>query len=549
MPRKQPQGQVDKSGKKAGGTAKSGSKPAAKKSGKPAPKPPSSHPAAKKKGGAAKKPLPDKPTGSKAPVPPKSKKPVAKTPKPDDGEIPPPKADDEDSDESQPEDSGSNESKSDQASNDEDALSISSDDKKPAKRRKGKKLPAAILTRAETVMDHKYSGGTNLSTFAKEFKAMAHLNEWTRAMSIFKLKSLLAGQARTFVDTLLEETGSHLRIDDIFDAMRAEFVTPAAMAVAVAKVETMKRKEDESALEFGARWVKAWRAAGQPNDASAAIKFFKSCSEQGYGEGLVYSQNTHKTVTAVAEALQGLEMTELWRVGSHSKKRKHRHTADDDSDSRSVSSEDKQHGKRRGSSSAKSVDAASLAHQVNSLVVAAVETSMAKHFGTQTQPVAPPGEPNIVCQLCNTKGHSAFACTVPQLCGACMLPGHNPSKCPYKDGTCLGCGQVGHLLLHCPTRRGRGSGGFRGRGRGRGQADGQPKFHGDCYNCGQPGHSARYCTSNAKAAPVKKEQSVAWNDDQLERIADSLAKAAERRSEKTRERQEAGARGAPKEEK
>ena len=419
----------------------------------------------------------------------------------------------------------------------------------PAQKQKKKdpkserKQPTTIMARNETAVEWKYSGGTNLAAFKQEFKAAAYLNEWSDEMAIYKLRGLMAGTARAFVDTLMDDYGELLEVDDVLKRLELEFVTPSAKAMAEAKVESLKRRDGESAVDFGARWLRAWKAAGQKNDESAAVKFFKLCSSQGYGEGLVYSRMLYKSVNAVAEALEGVEMTELWRGSHFGGKRKRSKVPEDESDSSAASGSDEpQRGRRSGKSKRKVEEPTLSVQQLDVMAVAAVERAAAGHKPKAPEPFsASDSKPPLSCQLCGKGGHAADDCRNPR-CSKCMFHGHIAACCPYANGECFGCGQMGHLLTNCPSKRG--GGGFRGRGRGRGQFGGSSRFSGDCYNCGQPGHLARNCQAQSKPSGVKQETGVqALTVEQVAAIALSVQSAAAQREEKTKEREKAGAAG------
>ena len=176
----------------------------------------------------------------------------------------------------------------------------------------------------------------------------------------------------------------------------------------------------------------------------------------------------------------------------------------------------------------------------------AASSQAAKVQDTTSQPKK---EQAFACQLCHKVGHTASECTEVPYCSKCLLNGHIAACCPHTNGECFGCGQMGHLLTHCPMRRGRGSAGIRGRGRGRGPPIASSGFQGACFNCGRVGHSARYCVSTPKPAGVKREPAAqTFSSDQLASIADSLSRAAVQRSVKTIVR-EAGGEAPPKSEK
>ena len=434
-----------------------------------------------------------------------------------------------------------------------DRISVqSSESEKPKKkkRRKGNNfhsLPASFLARQETTMDWKYAGGTNLASFQQEFKSMAYLNEWPDEMAMHKLKGLLTGAAKSHVDELVEDTGGILDVDDVFTSLSAQFVTPSAKAMAEAKVENMKRRENESAVDFGARWMRAWKASGQKNDESAALKFFKSCTAQGLGEGLVYSRHLHKSVNAVAEALEGVEMTDMWR-GDGSRKRKKQPKYEDSGNSEEQSDEEKpQRGRRKHSLSQEHDRAPALSiQQLEVMAVAAFEKAALAQKDKTPSSVAqrPQQEMVFTCQLCNRTGHTADSCLETPHCSKCLLNGHIAACCPYQNGECFGCGLMGHLLSNCPNKRGRGN--FRGRGRGydRGRGGGSLPFRGQCYKCQQMGHIARECPG-----PIASTPTPTLSQSQINLFTESLARAAAARMESTRERDGKDASLAPKSEK
>ena len=494
-----------------------------------------------------KKPAPAKSTGGKRKNVPKPKPSPKKKDHDNDDEEPMPEDNSQDSgndsDHISVDDSG--DGSSDEASDHSVPIPKGNGNKKP-------KFPTTILTRCETVMDWKYSGGTNLSQFQREFKSTSYLNDWAEDMAVHKLRSLLSGTARTFVDGLIEDYGGLVEIDDVFKQLEMEFVTPSAKAMAKAKVEGLKRRDGESAVEFGARWMRAWKAAGQKNDESAAIKFFKSCSSQGYGEGLVYSRSLHKSVNAVAEALEGLEMTEIWRGRKLAKRKRAMDDLVSDESDAASSGDEPQRG-RRGGKAKRSEEPTLSINQLEIMALAAVEKAASGHVSKIREPSPKPVPGHLQCQLCNKPGHTASSCTEIPHCSKCLLNGHIAACCPHTNGECFGCGQMGHLLTHCPMRRGRGNLHHRGRGRGRGPPDDPPRFsgpfNGACYNCGRVGHSARYCQSTPTSNPVKREpQTPSFSAEQLAAITESLSQAAAQRSSKTQER-DAGAGAAPKSEK
>ena len=398
------------------------------------------------------------------------------------------------------------------------------------------------MTRNETAVEWKYAGGTNLDAFKQEFKSAAYLNEWSDEMAIYKLRGLMAGTARAFMDTLMDDFGELLEIDDVFKRLELEFVTPSAKAMAEAKVESLTRRDGESAVDFGARWLRAWKAAGQKNDESAAVKFFKLCSSQGYGEGLVYSRMLHRSVNAVAEALEGVEMTELWRGNHSSGKRKRPEVPEVDSESNEKSAEDApQRGRRGGRSKQRTGEPTLSVQQLDVLALAAVEKAVAAQKPKAPEPFsASDSKPPLSCQLCNRDGHTAVNCRDVPRCTKCLLTGHIAACCPHANGECFGCGQLGHLLSNCPVKRG--NSGFRGRGRGRGQPGNSFRFSGNCYACGQQGHTARTCQTRNEPAGIKQEPAVnALTVEQLTAIAVSVQAAAAERAERTKEREKAAA--------
>ena len=161
-------------------------------------------------------------------------------------------AEDEEKDE-QSEDAGM---ESDPEQSSDESQSNSSEDEPPVKKRR--RQPQCIVTRPETTMDWKYSGGTNLEMFRSEFMEMATLNGWSRSLAVHRLKSHLRSTAKTFVDGLTRDSVDDLTPAEIFQAMALQFLTPGAMAVAETKAEDLKRKDGESAIDFGARWLRQW---------------------------------------------------------------------------------------------------------------------------------------------------------------------------------------------------------------------------------------------------------------------------------------------------
>ena len=67
-----------------------------------------------------------------------------------------------------------------------------------------------------------YQGGTDLNGFEREFWRIAEANKWPRNVQVAMLCENLAGLAKPFVETVLEEAVDVVSAQDLFVLMRVE---------------------------------------------------------------------------------------------------------------------------------------------------------------------------------------------------------------------------------------------------------------------------------------------------------------------------------------
>jgi len=448
-----------------------------------------------------------------------------------------------------------------------------------------------LTTRPELTLKRIYYGGTDLNGFEREFWRISEANRWPKNVQVAMLCENLAGLAKPFAETVLEEAVEFVSAKDLFVLLRMEFMKQSALALSQAQVDDMRQGEHENIKVYAARFTKALKASGQTDSGVTAIKFYRSTRAVGV---LPFNSKTFVSVRSVADAINDWEQSRAWaKAGKLGRGEVPATPRDDVMETDEQEMEERPQTRRRvsaqedgprvqavqfrsdGAQDLPMFDTTAFSNWrggVSKQNAQPVEMTQAKN-DSKLAPVPQ----SVVCQLCSMPGHTAPECgrlsqaqRVPIQCSKCFKSGHSADQC-WGNLTCSFCGRQGHEDASCYSNpssasyRGRGRGNmrgsvFRGRGRGNGRElySQQLRQQDDrrCYECGESGHLARDCTQplrrrvpgddgNAGSITRRSDHAAAnsISQVQLERFARTIVREVKLEDDRSASRGNAGGGG------
>ena len=443
-----------------------------------------------------------------------------------------------------------------------------------------------LTTRPELTLKRIYYGGTDLNGFEREFWRISEANRWPKSVQVAMLCENLAGLAKPFAETVLEEAVESVSARDLFVLLRMEFMKQSALALSQAQVDDMRQGEHENIKVYAARFTKALKASGQTDSGVTAIKFYRSTRAVGV---LPFNSKTFVSVRSVADAINDWEQSRAWAKAGKLGRGDAAATPRDEVMEPDDQEVDERPQTRRRTSALEDgprVQAVQFRNDNSRDLPMFDATTFSDWRGGK--PNAQPVEMNqarneakptpvsqmVACQLCLTPGHTAPECgrlsqvqRAPVQCSKCFKVGHTADQC-WGNLTCSFCGRQGHELASCYSNpggasyRGRGRGNvrgavFRGRGRGYGREpySQQPRQQDDrrCYECGESGHLSRDCTQplprrnsdgDSKTGPFasrsNRDMANSISQVQLERFARTIVREVKLEDDRSASRGNAG---------
>ncbi len=288
-------------------------------------------------------------------------------------------------------------------------------------------------------------------------------------------------------------------MDDIFDALRAKFMTPSSLMLAMTKLDGMRQREDESVSDFAAQFTQAVGEVGQQDGPQMAMKFFAA---------LTLTRLGRIPCESFDDIGQVVDLARRWEI-SDELGRSWRQAADTASQVRSSSKraeadpeegDDEDEGARQ---TAKRVKVDSIEMAVRAEVERQLKGRPSEGDSKEGRPVSmhavldrgSAGMPYMVNSMFAELPHSnnmVIASKPPERCQICRKPGHSAAVC-WENVTCQLCGTRGHNARSCQPMECRQCGQSHS-----GQCEA-------CQLCGQPGHTARSCTQNQGAVGQRSQ--------------------------------------------